>query len=117
MHGPLQPVKIEPSSATTPVSVTTVPAGKFAEQVPVGTFAKLKVQLIAPDVSETTPSPVAPLAGVMLRVNVCAGAAAVMIVESCAAGGAADPPPETVAEFSCGELALLATFTFTVITG
>jgi hypothetical protein len=117
VHGPLQPVKIEPSSAKTPVSVSTVPGGKFAEHAPVGTFVLLNVQLIAPDVSETTPSPVSPLADVMERLNDCADPEAVIIVESCAAGGAADPPPETLAVFTCGEPALLATFNFTVITG
>jgi hypothetical protein len=77
----------------------------------------LKVQLIAPDVSETTPFPVAPLAAVILSVNVGAVPDVVITVESDAAGGAADPPPDTLAIFTCGEVAVLATFTVTVITG
>jgi len=119
VHGPLQPVNIEPSSAATPVKVSTVPPGKLAEHVPVGTLVPLKVQLIAPDVSETTPFPVAPLAGLIASVNVAPvpPPEAVITVESDAGGGATDPPPETLAIFTCGEVALAATFTVAVITG
>jgi hypothetical protein len=42
--------------------------------------------------------------------------AAVIVVES-VPEAVAEPPPETLTWFTCGELALDATFTVTVITG
>jgi hypothetical protein len=39
-----------------------------------------------------------------------------MIVESVALAGA-DAPPDTLAEFTCGDVAFCATFTVTVIGG
>jgi len=40
-----------------------------------------------------------------------------MIVVESAALAVAEPPPDTLTEFTCGEVALVATFTVTVIAG
>jgi len=40
-----------------------------------------------------------------------------MIVVESVAVALADPPPDTVTEFTCGDVALAATFTVTVIAG
>ncbi len=103
-HGPApQPVNVDPAEAVA-VNVICVPLAKPKEHV--------APQLIPAGLLVTVPVPFPP--GVIVSVTL---ALVVITVESDAAGGATDPPPETRAIFTCGELALLATFTVTVITG
>jgi hypothetical protein len=97
------PVNVDPLAGAA-VNVITVPLAKPNEHV--------APQLIPAGLLVTVPVPFPP--GVIVSVTL---ALVVITVESEAAGGATDPPPETPALFTCGELALLATFTVTVIPG
>jgi hypothetical protein len=96
-------VKVDPSEAVA-VNVIEVPLAKLAEHV--------APQLIPAGLLVTVPAPVPALVTAKVKLFV-----PVIIVESDAGEGATDPPPETPAIFTCGELALLATFTVTVIPG
>ena len=102
-HGPApHPVKVDPSEGVA-VNTTVVPLAKLTEHV--------APQLIPAGVLLTVPVPLPP--GIIVSRTFVL----VITVESDAGGGATDPPPETPAIFTCGELALLATFTVTVIPG
>ena len=103
-HGPApHPVNVDPAAGVA-VNVITVPLAKPAEHV--------APQLIPAGLLVTVPVPFPP--GVIVSVTL---ALVVITVESDAAGGATDPPPDTLAIFTCGEVALAETFTVTVITG
>jgi hypothetical protein len=95
-------VNVEPAAGVA-VNTIEVPLAKPAEHV--------APQLIPAGLLVTVPVPFPP------RVIVSVTLVLVITVESDAGGGATDPPPETPAIFTCGELALLATFTVTVIPG
>jgi hypothetical protein len=98
-----QPVNVDPAAAVA-VNVMGVPFAKLNEHV--------GPQLMPVGLLFTVPVPFPP------RVIVSATPLDVAImVESDAGVGVADPPPETLAIFTCGEVALAATFTVTVITG
>ena len=82
-------------------------------------FARAKVYGGVPPVTGisapygTVPAPV----GRVVEVKVSPPpAAALMVVES-VVEALADPPPETVTEFTCGDVAVADTFTVTVIAG